>query len=69
MNYIEVRPIKTKYNYSEFYWVIDGKPITEYMDNHKPRGFSECNSFMGLLPSWCCNLIWQGEIDFVCELV
>ena len=32
MNHIEVKNIKPRYDYPEYYWIIDDKPITFYLD-------------------------------------
>lgn len=40
MNHIEVKQTKTYCDYSEHYWVIDGTPITFYLDRHRPSGYS-----------------------------
>lgn len=34
MNHIEVKNVKTCYDYFEQYWIIDGKPITFYLDEY-----------------------------------
>lgn len=69
MNHIEVRSMKTCYNYFEYYWIIDGIPITKYLENYKPSNFSTFGSFLGLLPAWSGDLIWQWENDFIWEMV
>lgn len=69
MNHIEVKQIKTCYDYQEDYWVIDGTPITSCLDRHKPDRLSAFGSLLGLLPAWSGKLIWQWENDFVWELV
>lgn len=79
MNKIEVKSVMTPYAYSEYYWVIDGKAITEYLDMW-PRKVSDSEDFhtdfqqrrdtmSGLLPAWCGELEWQWENDFVWELI
>lgn len=66
MNHIEVKQIKTCYDYQEHYWVIDGTPITFYLDRHRPDGYS---SLLGLMPAWNGELLSQWENDFVWEMV
>lgn len=69
MNRMEVKQIKTRYDDQEDYWVIDGTPITSYLDCHKPDCLRAFGSLLGLLPAWSEKLIWQWENDFVWELV
>lgn len=73
MNHMEVKNIKTCYQYSEYYWIIDGKPITfyvdEYIQNNSIHSLSDMGSMLGLLPAWSGKLIWQWENDFIWELV
>lgn len=66
MNHIEVKQTKTYCDYSEHYWVIDGTPITFYLDRHRPSGYS---SLLGLMPAWNGELLSQWENDFVWEMV
>ena len=66
MNHIEVNQIKTSYDYPEHYWVIDGTPITFYLNRHRPSGYS---SLLGLMPAWNGELLSQWENDFVWEMV
>ncbi len=72
-NRIKVENIKTCYHYAEHYWVIDGKPIVEYLDNYIKAGFcpalSRFGSMLGLLPAWTGRLICEWENDFVWELI
>lgn len=69
MNRIEVKSIKTPYGYDEDYWVIDGIPITTYLDQQKPNSLSILfGSLLGLLPAWSGKLVWPWENDFVWEL-
>lgn len=68
MNRIEVKSIKTCYDYYEDYWIIDGIPITTYLDQHKSDSLSVFNSLLGLLPAWSGKLIWQWENDFIWEI-
>lgn len=65
MNHIDVKPIKTQYDYFEDYWIIDGVPIVSYLDQHKAVSFSA----LGLLPAWSGKLVSQWENDFIWELV
>ena len=73
MNHIEVKSTKTRYDYPEYYWIIDGKPITVYLDefvrNNPVHSLSGFGSFLGLMPAWCGKLLWQWENDFVWEMV
>lgn len=73
MNHIEVRKIKTCYEYSQNYIIIDNKPITIYIDSFVKEkdnsSLSEYGSLLGLLPAWSGELEWQWENDFIWELV
>lgn len=73
MNHIEEKNIKTRYDYFEYYWIIDGKPVTcyldEYIQSHPENSLSRYGSMLGLLPAWGGKLIWQWENDFIWELV
>lgn len=73
MNHIEVQHMKTCYDYCEYYWVVDGEPITVYLDKNlnenKQNTLSAFGSLLGLLPAWSGKLIWQWENDFVWEMV
>lgn len=67
MNHIDIKPIKTQYDYYENYWTIDGVPIVSYLDQHGADFLS--GSFLGLLPAWSGKLVFQWENDFVWEMV
>lgn len=69
MNCMEVKSIKTCYDYSEYYWVIDGKPITTYLEHHRIKSLSVFGSLLGLLPAWGGELIFEWENDFIWELI
>ncbi len=72
-NKIKVEAVKTCYHYMEHYWIIDGKPIVEYLDNYIKAGLclalSRFGSMLGLLPAWNGRLIWNWENDFIWELI
>lgn len=73
LNKLEVKNIKTCYDYSEYYWMIDDKPIVEYLDEYIKEGLcpelSFFGSMLGLMPAWTGELIWEWENDFIWELV
>lgn len=73
MNHIEVRSVKTCYDYSENYFIIDGKPLTFYLDefvqNCSGSSLEKFGSLLGLLPAWGGELEWPWENDFIWELV
>ena len=69
MNHINVKPVKTRYDYFEDYLIIDGIPIVSYLEQHKPVSLSMFHSLLGLLPAWSGKLIWQWENDFIWEMV
>lgn len=68
MNCIEVKSVQTQYDYNEDYCVIDGIPITTYLDQHQPNSLSMFGSLLGLLPAWSGRLVSQWENDFVWEM-
>lgn len=73
MNHIELKSTITCYDYPEYYCIIDGKPITVYLDefvrNNSLHSLSGFGSLRGLMPAWCGKLLWQWENDFVWEMV
>lgn len=69
MNNMEVKQIETCYGYHEFYWIIDGRLITVYLEQHRPDSLSAFGSLLGLLPAWSGKLIWPWENDLVWEMV
>lgn len=73
MNRIEVRSVKTCYDYSENYFIIDGKPLTlyleEFVQNCSDSSLGKFGSMLGLLPAWCGELEWPWENDFIWELI
>lgn len=73
MNRIEVKQVMNRYDYPEPYWIIDGKPITAYLDEAIQRkpipDIKRFGTLLGLLPAWSGELEWQWENDFIWELV
>lgn len=69
MNRIEVKQVKTCYDYSEYYWIIDGMPITEHLDRCPKGSLANFKTLLGLLPAWSGKLIWQWENDFIWEMI
>lgn len=73
INKIEVKSIKTCYHYPEYYWIIDDKPIVEYLDEYMKKGLcpelSSFGSMLGLMPAWTGELLWKWENDFIWELI
>ncbi len=61
MNQIDVKCIKTRYDYFEDYWMIDGVPIVAYLDQHKSASLSVFGSSLGLLPAWSGKLILYAK--------
>lgn len=70
---IEVQKRKTRYDYPEDYWVIDGISVVEELDRFAREGqFSELvgfGSLLGLMPAWSGKLLQRWENDFVWELI
>lgn len=72
MNHIVVKSIKTRYDHPQNHFIIDGKPITFYVDEsvkHNNSSLMRFGSLLGLLPAWSGELEWQWENDFIWELV
>ena len=40
MNHINVRYVKTCHNDYEYYWIIDGRPITVYLERNQTNSLS-----------------------------
>ena len=72
-NKIKVESTKTCYHYKEYYWLIDEKPVVEYLDEYIKAGLcpdlSRFGSMLGLMPAWTGELIWKWENDFIWELI
>lgn len=72
-NKIKVKYIKTCYEYPEYYWVIDNKPIVDYLDEFIADGLcptlSSFGTVRGLLPAWTGDLGQESENDFIWELI
>lgn len=73
MNQIDMRLVKTRYDYPEYYWVIDRKPIVRYLDEYvkagKCPGLEPFGSLSGLMPAWTGELEWKSDNDFVWEMI
>lgn len=71
MNSITVKKVKTCYDYSTHYWLVDGKPVDYYLDEgiQNNPALSNMSSMLGLLPAWGGELEWQWENDFIWEMV
>ncbi len=70
---IEVQSVKTRYDYPEDYWIIDGVPVVEYLDDFVKEGrcpgLAVFGSMLGLMPAWNGELLQKWENDFIWELV
>lgn len=70
---IGVQSLKTRYEYPEDYWTIDGIPVVEYLETYVKEGqcpdLSVFGSMLGLMPAWNGNLLQKWENDFIWELV
>ena len=73
MNTIKMECRKTIYSYPEYYWIIDGKPIVEYLDEMVKSGLcpqmEPFGSVLGLLPAWTGELLYAAENHFVWEMI
>lgn len=73
MNQIDMRLVKTRYDYPEYYWVIDREPIVRYLDEYVKAGkcpsLEPFGSLSGLMPAWTGGLEWKSDNDFVWEMI
>lgn len=73
MNTIDVQPVTTIYGYPESYWIIDGKPLIQYLDEYVHDGkcpaLERFGSLLGLLPAWSGELEWPAENRFIWEMI
>lgn len=73
MNHIKIQRVMTPYEYEEDYWYIDGKILTDYLDECINESADEylknLGSFMGLCPAWSKELNHKGDVRFVWELI
>lgn len=73
MNHIKLKKVMTEYGYEEDYWCIDGKEITNYLDEciieNDDEFLKDLKSFNGLCPAWSKELNFKGDIRFVWELI
>lgn len=63
MNHIGVKSIKTRYDHPSNYFIIDGKPITSYVEEAVKNNNSSLmcfGSLLGLLPAWGGEPEWQS---------
>lgn len=66
MNKIDMQYIKTIYNYAEHYFIIDGKVITQYIDEYNKNINT---SFLGLMPAWTGKLEYEDENCIIWEMI
>ncbi len=73
MNIISVASVQTLYDYEETYWMIDGKPIVQYIDEYRKQGkceqLNKFGSMLGLLPAWTGMLEWRADNSFIWEMI
>ena len=73
MNRIHMELVQTIYDYGEYYWMIDGRPIVRYLNEAVSAGtcprLEVFGSLEGLLPAWTGELVWKAENRFIWELV
>ena len=60
MNRIHMELVQTIYDYGEYYWMIDGRPIVRYLNEAVSAGacprLEVFGSLEGLLPAWTGEL-------------
>ncbi len=73
LNILSVKLIQTRYHYKEWYWIIDGIPVVNYLEEHVMQEIKEKvefrGSFLGLMNAWTGKLIDKVENIFVWKLV
>ncbi|RGZ00439.1 XRE family transcriptional regulator [Clostridium sp. AM58-1XD] len=73
MNRINMELVKTVYSYGEHYWVIDGRPVVQYVDEAvmegRCPGLKAFGSLLGLMPAWTGELEWKADNQFVWEMI
>ena len=73
MNRIHMELVQTIYDYGEYYWMIDGRPIVRYLNEAVSAGacprLEVFGSLEGLLPAWTGELVWKAENRFIWEMV
>ena len=73
MNHITVKDMSTPYGYKENYWIIDGRPLPEYLETWASESNDEdlksMQPFLGQCPAWSKRLNWKGDIRFVWKLI
>lgn len=73
MNRIKIQRVMTPYGYEEDYCYIDGKILTDCLDECITESADEYlkdfGSFMGLCPAWSKELNYKGDVRFVWELI
>ena len=73
MNRIHMELVQTIYDYGEYYWMIDGRPIVRYLNEAVSAGacprLEVFGSLEGLLSAWTGELVWKAENRFIWEMV
>lgn len=72
-NRLEIQNVDTPYDYQQYMWIIDGKPLTLYLEELVKRGgckkFSVCKDTMsGLCPAGSREMLFSYEREFVWKL-
>ena len=72
-NQIEILNVDTPYQYKQFMWIIDGKPLSAYLEDMVKEGACEKLVFhegtlSGLCPAGCGHMLFSYEREFVWEL-
>lgn len=72
-NRLEIQNVDTPYDYQQYMWIIDGKPLTLYLEELVKRGgcekLSVCGDTMsGLCPAGSSEMLFSYEREFVWKL-
>lgn len=74
LNHIQVSKLKTSYGYEQNSWLIDEKPLTDFLNDLRENLKNDAyinfiNNFADLYPAWGMELLHEGEIRFVWKLI
>lgn len=74
MNHIKIEKMHTAYGHEYFLWSIDGKALTEYLQDWTAAfpddgRVNRLAPFSGLWPAWSKHLEWEGDVRFVWKVV
>ena len=66
LNHIELKRIQKNKNWVDFEWFIDGKRLSDHLNDRKSFELPEnVTPFDNLCPAWTKKLIYTGDVRFV----